>query len=86
MLGYLYVRTPGDDGQVDREDDDEDQYAGKQEQPVLTTKLHACNEDDVFIMAIIDQQFDQHQYNQKHSQLEDQDQYNNNSYMTSMNQ
>ena len=37
-------------------------------------------------MAIIDQQFDQHQYNQKHNQLEDQDQYNNNSYMTSMNQ
>ena len=53
MLGYLYVGTPGDDGQVDGEDDDEDQYAGKQEQPVLTTKLYACNEDDVFIMAII---------------------------------
>jgi hypothetical protein len=39
---YLYVWTPADDGQIDGENDDKDEYAGKEEEPVLPPELHAC--------------------------------------------
>ncbi len=40
---YLDVWPPGDNGQVDGEDDDEDQDAGEQEEPVLPPELNAWN-------------------------------------------
>ncbi len=40
---YLDVRPPGDDGEVDGENNDEDQDAGEQEEPVLSPKFHAWN-------------------------------------------
>jgi hypothetical protein len=42
-LWYLDVRSPGDDGEVDGENDDEDQNAGEQEEPVLSPEFHAWN-------------------------------------------
>jgi hypothetical protein len=40
---YLDVRSPGDDGEVDGENDDEDQDAGEEEEPMLSPEFHAWN-------------------------------------------
>ena len=42
VVGVLEAAGPAGDGQVDGEHDDEHQQADQQEQPVLTTELHAC--------------------------------------------
>jgi hypothetical protein len=40
---YLDVGSPGDDGEVDGENDDEYQNAGEEEEPVLAPEFHAWN-------------------------------------------
>jgi hypothetical protein len=51
MSSYLYVWSPADDGQVDRENDNKDEYAGEQEQPVLTPELHTCKIQTYFKLS-----------------------------------